>query len=136
MYAYKQVFQFNAYAKAGAFAVIIFIFLFLAMLYSMRITKITKEPTNEPATFSTNPGFSIHFSGFHDSVRLVPDLVCYPGFGTGWGTVIYLEPAGDVHPIGITFENYQIMLAGVEHPFLTWMRNSFFAAGFTTIRKT
>jgi arabinogalactan oligomer/maltooligosaccharide transport system permease protein len=42
VYAYKQVFQFNAYAKAGAFAVIIFIFLFLATLYSMRITRITK----------------------------------------------------------------------------------------------
>ena len=42
VYAYKQVFQFNAYAKAGAFAVIIFIFLFLATLYSMRLTRITK----------------------------------------------------------------------------------------------
>ncbi len=42
VYAYKQVFQFNAYAKAGAFAVIIFIFLFVATLYSMRITRITK----------------------------------------------------------------------------------------------
>jgi arabinogalactan oligomer/maltooligosaccharide transport system permease protein len=42
VYAYKQVFQFNAYAKAGAFAVIIFIFLFLATLYSLRITRLTK----------------------------------------------------------------------------------------------
>ncbi|MBN2146026.1 MAG: sugar ABC transporter permease [Anaerolineales bacterium] len=42
VYAYKQVFQFNAYAKAGAFAVIIFIFLFIATLYSLRITRITK----------------------------------------------------------------------------------------------
>ncbi len=42
VYAYKQVFQYNAYAKAGAFAVIIFIFLFLMTLYSLRITRITK----------------------------------------------------------------------------------------------
>jgi arabinogalactan oligomer/maltooligosaccharide transport system permease protein len=42
VYAYKQVFQFNAYAKAGAFAVIIFIFLFVMTLYSLRITQITK----------------------------------------------------------------------------------------------
>ena len=42
IYAYKQVFQYNAYAKAGAFAVIIFIFLFIATLYSLRITRITK----------------------------------------------------------------------------------------------
>lgn len=42
VYAYKQVFQYNAYAKAGAFAVIIFIFLFIATLYSLRMTKITK----------------------------------------------------------------------------------------------
>lgn len=42
VYAYKQVFQFNAYAKAGAFAVIIFIFLFIATLYSLRVTRITK----------------------------------------------------------------------------------------------
>lgn len=42
VYAYKQVFQFNAYAKAGAFAVVIFIFLFLATLYSLRITRLTK----------------------------------------------------------------------------------------------
>lgn len=42
VYAYKQVFQFNAYAKAGAFAVIIFAFLFIATLYSLRVTRITK----------------------------------------------------------------------------------------------
>jgi arabinogalactan oligomer/maltooligosaccharide transport system permease protein len=42
VYAYKQVFQFNAYAKAGAFAVIIFIFLFIMTVYSLRITRITK----------------------------------------------------------------------------------------------
>jgi arabinogalactan oligomer/maltooligosaccharide transport system permease protein len=42
VYAYKQVFQFNAYAKAGAFAVIIFIFLFVMTIYSLRITQITK----------------------------------------------------------------------------------------------
>jgi arabinogalactan oligomer/maltooligosaccharide transport system permease protein len=42
VYAYKQVFQFNAYAKAGAFAVIIFIFLFIMTIYSLRITQITR----------------------------------------------------------------------------------------------
>jgi arabinogalactan oligomer / maltooligosaccharide transport system permease protein len=42
VYAYKQVFQFNAFAKAGAFAVIIFIFLFIATIYSLRMTRITK----------------------------------------------------------------------------------------------
>ena len=42
VYAYKQVFQYNAYGKAGAFAVIIFIFLFIMTLYSLRMTRITK----------------------------------------------------------------------------------------------
>jgi arabinogalactan oligomer/maltooligosaccharide transport system permease protein len=42
VYAYKQVFQYSAYAKAGAFAVIIFIFLFIMTLFSLRMTKITK----------------------------------------------------------------------------------------------
>jgi arabinogalactan oligomer/maltooligosaccharide transport system permease protein len=42
IYAYKQVFQNNAYALAGAFAVIIFIFLFIMTLYSLRITRITR----------------------------------------------------------------------------------------------
>lgn len=42
VYAYKQVFQFNAYAKAGAFAVIIFAFLFIMTLYSLRVTQITR----------------------------------------------------------------------------------------------
>jgi arabinogalactan oligomer/maltooligosaccharide transport system permease protein len=42
VYAYKQVFQTNAYAKMGAYAVIMFAFLFLATLYSLRVTRITK----------------------------------------------------------------------------------------------
>jgi arabinogalactan oligomer/maltooligosaccharide transport system permease protein len=36
-------------------------------------------------------------------------------------------------PTSFTFENFQIMLAGQQHPFLLWMRNSAFVAGFTTI---
>jgi arabinogalactan oligomer/maltooligosaccharide transport system permease protein len=36
-------------------------------------------------------------------------------------------------PTEWTFQNYQIMLSGDPHPFLLWMRNSLFAAGFTTI---
>jgi arabinogalactan oligomer / maltooligosaccharide transport system permease protein len=42
VYAYKQVFQTNAFGLMGAFAVIIFIFLFGATLYSLRLTRITK----------------------------------------------------------------------------------------------
>lgn len=42
VYAYKQVFQTQAYGRMGAFAVIIFILLFAATLYSLRITRITK----------------------------------------------------------------------------------------------
>ncbi len=42
VYAYKQVFQTQAYGKMGAFAVIIFILLFAATLYSLRVTRITK----------------------------------------------------------------------------------------------
>jgi arabinogalactan oligomer/maltooligosaccharide transport system permease protein len=42
VHAYKQVFQTQAYARMGAFAVIMFIFLFAATLYSLRITRITK----------------------------------------------------------------------------------------------
>lgn len=41
-FAYKQVFQLNAYGKMGAFAVITFMMLFIATLYSLRISRITK----------------------------------------------------------------------------------------------
>jgi arabinogalactan oligomer/maltooligosaccharide transport system permease protein len=42
VFAYKQVFQTSAYARMGAFAVIVFIFLFVVTLYSLRISRITK----------------------------------------------------------------------------------------------
>lgn len=42
VYAYKQVFQTNAYGRMGAYAVIMFVFLFIATLYSLRVTRITK----------------------------------------------------------------------------------------------
>jgi arabinogalactan oligomer/maltooligosaccharide transport system permease protein len=41
-YAYKQVFQSQAYGRTGAFAVIMFILLFAATLYSLRISRITR----------------------------------------------------------------------------------------------
>jgi arabinogalactan oligomer/maltooligosaccharide transport system permease protein len=41
-FAYKQVFQTQAYARMGAFAVILFIMLFAATLYSLRVSRITK----------------------------------------------------------------------------------------------
>jgi arabinogalactan oligomer/maltooligosaccharide transport system permease protein len=36
-------------------------------------------------------------------------------------------------PTSFTLDNYQIMLSGTPHPFLSWMRNSFIVAGFTTV---
>ena len=42
IYAYKQVFQNNAYGTMGAFALIMFVVLFGATLYSMRLSRITK----------------------------------------------------------------------------------------------
>jgi arabinogalactan oligomer / maltooligosaccharide transport system permease protein len=42
VYAYKQVFQSNAYGLMGAFAVIIFIMLFIVTLSSLRVTRITR----------------------------------------------------------------------------------------------
>jgi len=42
IYAYKQVYQTQAYGKMGAFAVIIFVLLFVATLLSLRVTRITK----------------------------------------------------------------------------------------------
>lgn len=42
VYGYKQIFQFQAYGSAGAYAVIIFGLLFVATLYSLRISRITK----------------------------------------------------------------------------------------------
>jgi arabinogalactan oligomer/maltooligosaccharide transport system permease protein len=42
VFAYKQVFQTSAYARMGAFAVIVFIFLFAVTLYSLRLSRITK----------------------------------------------------------------------------------------------
>ena len=44
-----------------------------------------------------------------------------------------LNLLGMFFPTTFTLDNYQIMLAGIEHPFLSWMRNSAFVAGFTTI---
>ncbi|HTX91022.1 MAG TPA: sugar ABC transporter permease [Anaerolineales bacterium] len=41
-YAYKQVFQTNAYGRMGAFAVIIFIMLFIATIASLRVSRVTK----------------------------------------------------------------------------------------------
>ena len=42
VYAYKQVFQTQAYGRMGAFALIMFVLLFAATLYSLRISRITK----------------------------------------------------------------------------------------------
>jgi arabinogalactan oligomer/maltooligosaccharide transport system permease protein len=53
--------------------------------------------------------------------------------GRAGGRLFTLNLLGMFIPLEFTFENYQIMLSGDPHPFLTWMRNSFFAAGFTTI---
>ncbi len=36
-------------------------------------------------------------------------------------------------PTSFNFDNYQLMLAGQQHPFLSWMRNSAFVAAFTTV---
>ncbi len=44
-YAYKQVFQLNAYGRMGAYAVIIFVLLFIATLASLRISRVTKGAT-------------------------------------------------------------------------------------------
>jgi arabinogalactan oligomer/maltooligosaccharide transport system permease protein len=42
VYGYKQIFQSQNYGTATAFATIIFIMLFAAVLYSMRLTRITR----------------------------------------------------------------------------------------------
>jgi arabinogalactan oligomer/maltooligosaccharide transport system permease protein len=42
VYAYKQIFQTQAYGRMGAFAVILFILLFAATLYTMRLTQMTR----------------------------------------------------------------------------------------------
>jgi arabinogalactan oligomer/maltooligosaccharide transport system permease protein len=44
-----------------------------------------------------------------------------------------LELLGMFIPTEWTFENYQAMLSGNLHPFLTWMRNSFMVASLTTV---
>ena len=44
-----------------------------------------------------------------------------------------LELLGMFFPTEWTFENYQVMISGDLHPFLTWMRNSFMVAALTTI---
>ena len=50
------------------------------------------------------------------------------------GSRLYtLNLLGMFIPTEWTFENYQVMLSGQPYPFLTWMRNSLFVAGFTTI---
>jgi arabinogalactan oligomer/maltooligosaccharide transport system permease protein len=42
VYAYKQVFQTQAYGRMGAFALIMFVLLFGATLYSLRLSRITR----------------------------------------------------------------------------------------------
>jgi len=42
VYAYKQVFQTQAYGRMGAFALIMFVLLFGATLYSLRVSRITR----------------------------------------------------------------------------------------------
>lgn len=42
VYAYKQIFQTNAFGRMGAFALIMFVFMFAATLYSLRISRMTK----------------------------------------------------------------------------------------------
>ncbi len=50
------------------------------------------------------------------------------------GSRLYtLNLLGMFIPTEWTFENYQLMLSGTPYPFLTWMRNSLFVAGFTTV---
>lgn len=44
-----------------------------------------------------------------------------------------LDLLGMFFPTAFDFNNFQVMLAGEPHPFLSWMRNSAFVAGFTTI---
>lgn len=46
VYAYKQVFQTQAYGRMGAFALIMFVLLFGATLYSLRISRITQGATS------------------------------------------------------------------------------------------
>lgn len=43
IYAYKQVFQTNAYGRMGAFAVIMFLLLFSATLYSLRVARLSRS---------------------------------------------------------------------------------------------
>ncbi len=43
IYAYKQIFQYQNYGRATAFAVIIFLILFGATLLSLRVTQVTKS---------------------------------------------------------------------------------------------
>jgi arabinogalactan oligomer/maltooligosaccharide transport system permease protein len=49
------------------------------------------------------------------------------------GRLFTLNLVGMFLPIEFSFENYQVMLSGEPYSFLSWMRNSFFVAGFTTV---
>ncbi|MBN2146027.1 MAG: sugar ABC transporter permease [Anaerolineales bacterium] len=49
------------------------------------------------------------------------------------GRLYTLNLLGMFIPLEFTFENYRIMISGEAHPFLSWMRNSLFVAGFTTL---
>jgi len=62
---------------------------------------------------------------------LYPIWFIFLASGRAGDRLFTLNLAGMFLPTEWTFENYQIML--FEEPFLTWMRNSFFVAGFTTI---
>ncbi len=51
--------------------------------------------------------------------------------GRAGGRLYTLSLPGMFFPVEWTFENYRVML--FEGPFLQWMRNSLFVAGFTTL---
>ena len=73
------------------------------------------------------------FLAFMTIFALYPIWFVILASGRPGGRLYTLNLLGMFLPTEWSFENYQIMISGVPHPFLTWMRNSLFVAGFTTI---
>lgn len=73
------------------------------------------------------------FLGFMTLFALYPIWFVIIASGRVGSRLYTLNLLGMFIPTEWSFENYQLMLSGTPYPFLTWMRNSLFVAGLTTV---
>ena len=132
VYAYKQVFQTQAYGRTGAFAVIIFILLFAGnALQPARDTHHQRSLRMKRKTATRSSSSAVRRADRGGALCLLPDLVRHPGIGAPGQPALLVNLPGMFLPMEWTLENYRVML--FEKPFLIWMKNSLIVATITTI---